>query len=115
MKEGSSEVKKIGLRILVVSALVSVGVIGAASVASANGAFLCPVVGDGVLNADMHNGDHGVSAIQPPVGTSFLPGKNQAGANANPHAYNTQNPDTAPPPGNGNSDFSPIWPGDTGQ
>jgi hypothetical protein len=48
-------------------------------------AFLCPVVGDGVLNADSRNGDNGVSTITPPVGTSFLPGNNQAGANANTH------------------------------
>jgi len=37
-------------------------------------AFLCPVVGDGVLNADTHNGDNGVSAITPPVGTLALSG-----------------------------------------
>ena len=73
--------------------------------------FLCPVVGDGVLNADSRNGDNGVEAITPPVGTSFLPGKNQAGANANANAHNTSgpgNPDAGP---GGNPDFSPIWPG----
>lgn len=73
--------------------------------------FLCPVVGDGVLNADAQNGDHGVSAITPPVGTSLLPGNNQAGAQANPNAYNTEgpgNPDAGP---GHNPDFSPIWPG----
>jgi len=74
-------------------------------------AFLCPVVGDGVLNADAHNGDNGVSAITPPVGTSFLPGKNKAGENANPNAHNTLNPSN-PSAGPGhNPDFSPIWPG----
>ncbi len=72
--------------------------------------FLCPVVGDGVLNADAHNGDHGVEAITPPVGTSQLPGKNQAGANANYHAWNTEGPSN-PNAGPGhNPDFSPIWP-----
>lgn len=73
--------------------------------------FLCPVVGDGVFNADSQNGDNGVSAITPPVGTSLLPGNNQAGANANPNAYNTDgpgNPDAGP---GHNPDFSPIWPG----
>lgn len=74
------------------------------------GAFLCPVVGDGVNNADEQNGDNGVSAINPPVGTSQLPGKNQAGKNANPNAYNAEgpgNPDAGP---GENPDFSPIWP-----
>jgi hypothetical protein len=78
--------------------------------------FLCPVVGDGngegkgVLNADARNGDNGVEAIQPPVGTSQLPGKNQAGAHANPNAYNTKGPgDPTAGPGH-NPDFSPIWP-----
>lgn len=78
--------------------------------------FLCPVVGDGkdgtkgVINADSKNGDNGVAAIAPPVGTSQLPGKNQAGAHANPNAYNTDglgNPDAGP---GHNPDFSPIWP-----
>jgi hypothetical protein len=99
----------------VVTVLAIGGVMGTAVVASAAEeaptAFLCPVVGDGVLNADYHNGDNGVSAIQPPVGTSFLPGNNQAGANANPSAYNSDgpgNPDAGP---GHNPDFSPIWPG----
>lgn len=73
-------------------------------------AFLCPVVGDGVLNADSHNGGNGVSAITPPVGTSLLPGNNQAGVNANSNAYNTLGPgDPNAGPGH-NPDFSPIWP-----
>lgn len=73
-------------------------------------AFLCPVVGDGVLNADSKNGDNGVSTITPPVGTSLLPGMNQAGANANDNAYNASGPgDSNAGPG-GNPDFSPIWP-----
>lgn len=96
----------------VVTVLAIGGVMGTAAVASASEtAFLCPVVGDGVINADAHNGDHGLSAIQPPVGTSFLPGKNQAGAHANDNAHNTQNPasETAGP--GHNPDFSPIWPG----
>jgi hypothetical protein len=77
---------------------------------SASAAFLCPVVGDGVNNADDNNGDNGVSAINPPVGTSFLPGNNQAGANSNDNAHNSDgpgNPDAGP---GDNPDYSPIWP-----
>jgi hypothetical protein len=73
--------------------------------------FLCPVVGDGVLNADANNGDNGVAAITPPVGTSLLPGSNQAGAKANPQAYNTLGPSDPNAGPGGNPDFSPIWPG----
>ena len=98
------------LRITIILSVLLIGVLGTASFASAAPPFLCPVVGDGVLNADAHNGDHGVSAIQPPVGTSFFPGKNKAGEKANPNAYNTDgpgNPDAGP---GHNPDFSPIWP-----
>lgn len=94
------------LRLLFVTGLIAGSLISGTAIASADadtGAFLCPVVGDGVLNADAHNGDNRVSAIQPPVGTSLLPGNNQAGANANPSSYNSDGP--------GNPDFSPIWPG----
>jgi hypothetical protein len=72
--------------------------------------FLCPVVGDGVRNADANNGDNGVSAIEPAVGTSFFPGKNQAGANSNPNAHNTLGPGDPDAGPGGNPDFSPIWP-----
>ena len=78
--------------------------------ASADPAFLCPVVGDGVLNASEVNNDNGVEAIEPPVGTSFIPGKNRAGMHANYHAHNTDgpgNPDAGP---GHNSNFTPIWP-----
>jgi hypothetical protein len=79
------------------------------------GEFLCPAVGDGVKNADSHNGDNGIALINDgdPIASgdfSFLPGNNQAGANANSKALNTQNPDASPGPGEGNSDWSPIWP-----
>ena len=57
-----------------------------------NGEFLCPIVGDGVINADAHNGDNGVSAIAPAAGASLLPGNNQAGAHANASALNTEGP-----------------------
>jgi hypothetical protein len=79
-----------------------------------DGAFLCPAVGDGVKNADEHNGDNGVSTIGPIAsGWSFLPGNNQAGAHANDAAWNTDGPGTSPGPGGGNSDWSPIWPDPT--
>ena len=81
-----------------------------AAVASADqtgtpGAFLCPIVGDGVLNAASRGG---VSAIQPPAGTSILPGSNQAGSHANANALNANG---GPSAGNvpGAPGFTPIW------
>lgn len=73
------------------------------------GGFLCPAVGDGVLNAAALGAfelDNGL--------VSFLPagGNNQAGAKANPSVHNEQgpgDPDLALP-GGGNSAWSPIWP-----
>ena len=76
-----------------------------------NGEFLCPIVGDGVLNADSHNGDNGVSTIAPAPGVSLLPGGNQAGTNANSNALNDLPPnDPNAGPGGGNSGFGAIWP-----
>lgn len=99
------------LRIFILLGVVILGLLGTMAVASANDApFLCPVVGDGVLNADANNGDNGVSAITPPVGTSLLPGNNQAGANANPNAYNASGPGDPDAGPGGNPDYSPIWP-----
>jgi len=72
--------------------------------------FLCPIVGDGVYNADSHNGDHGVAAGTAAAGATFLPGYNQSGAHANPNATNTMGPGESPGPGDGNYDWSPIWP-----
>lgn len=94
---------KVMAMVLVLSAL---GLVSA-GVASAE-PFLCPIVGDGVNNADARNGDHGVVAIGPPAGTSLLPGKNQAGANANANAYNANGgPDEGNTPGA--PGFTPIW------
>jgi hypothetical protein len=75
-------------------------------------AFLCPIVGDGVLNADSKNGDNGVAAITPPAGTSLLPGKNKAGDNANSNAYNDNGGPGIPTnnPHEGTPGFTPIWP-----
>lgn len=101
------------IKILAIALTVVAGSIAGPVVASADeGAFLCPVVSDSVATvADMNNGDHGVSTIDPPVGTSFLPGNNQAGPNANNNAENSSGPgDPNAGPG-GNPDYSPIWPG----
>jgi hypothetical protein len=66
--------------------------------------FLCPAVGAGILN-------HMPDAGEIPNGNyTFLPGHNQAGAYANPNSFNTLSPGQSPGPGNGNSDWSPIWP-----
>jgi len=76
-----------------------------------NGEFLCPIVGDGVTNADSKNGDNGVSTIAPAPGVSLLPGGNQAGTNANSNALNDLPPnDPNAGPGGGNSGFGAIWP-----
>lgn len=102
------------IKFLAIALTILAGVAAGPGIASADddsGAFLCPIVGDGVLNADANNGDHGVSVIEPPAGTSFLPGNNQAGANANHNAQNTSNPGNPDAGPGGNPDFSPIWPG----
>jgi hypothetical protein len=93
-------------RFAVVASVAAVA-LGAAGAAQAQ-PFLCPIVGDGVLNADTRNGDNGVQAITPDAGTSLLPGDNQAGANADPNAYNAFGGPTA---GNtpGTAGFTPIW------
>ncbi len=78
------------------------------------GQFLCPIVGDGVSTADAHNGDNGISNIGPLPGSgdaSLLPGNNQAGAHADASALNPEGPAISPGPGDGNLDWSPIWPG----
>jgi hypothetical protein len=60
---------------LTAGAITAVAIVGGASAAP----FLCPVVGDGVLNADAHNGSNGVAAITPPAGTCLLPGNTSLG------------------------------------
>ena len=76
-----------------------------------NGEFLCPIVGDGVTNADSVNNDNGVSTIAPAPGVSLLPGGNQAGNHANSNALNDLPPnDPNAGPGGGNSGFGAIWP-----
>ena len=98
--------------IAAIVALAALGTAGVAGAAHDTEPFLCPIVGEGVLNADANNGDNGVSAIGPPAGTSLLPGKNRAGANANSNAQNSLG-DGAPNAGNtpGESGFTPIWTG----
>lgn len=103
------------IKFLAIALTILAGSIAGPAIASADdgdGAFLCPVVSDSVaLVADVNNGDNGVSTILPPVGTSFLPGNNQAGANANHTAQNTSGPGDPDAGPGGNSDYSPIWPG----
>jgi len=94
---------------LVVATVMLVALSGAvfADKNNTSGNFLCPVVGN--ANAAAHNGQGWFDVA---AGKSFLPGKNQAGMHANNHARNTEGPGTSPGPGKGNSDWSPIWPGD---
>ncbi len=67
------------------------------------GAFLCVDAGLGVLN------NHGGNVL-PSGGVTFLPGHNQAGAHADSNSYNADSAADSPGPGNGNTDWSPIWP-----
>jgi len=85
---------------------------GDGPVGPGDGAFLCPAVGDGVAHASEVNDDNGVQTIGQIASEdySFLPGKNQAGANANGSAQNAEGPESSPGPGGGNSEWSPIWP-----
>lgn len=97
----------LGAAVIVVLAFSAVPAAAAAPdvVGPDNGtAFLCPDVGAGVLN---HRPDAGQLASG---GYTFLPGHNQAGANADANSNNTLGPGQSPGPGNGNSDWSPIWP-----
>ena len=73
--------------------------------------FVCPVVGDGVINADSHNGDNGVFAIDPPVGTSLLPGGGAHTTNlpVAGKAINPNGPGYAAG-GPGDPTYTPIWP-----
>ena len=100
-------------RLLIVGLLIVAGISSRTLVASADHVdpFLCPIVADGVNNADDHNGDNGVSTINPPAGTSLLAGNNQAGAKSNTNAHNASNPDDPNAGPGGNPAFSPVWPG----
>ncbi len=96
------------LRLLVMVGVV-VGVLTAIQAAAlAEEPFLCPAVGN--ETAATANGNFGALTDGK---YTFLPGSNQAGANANINALNTQNPTPGNVPGDGHSDWSPIWPGDT--
>ena len=101
------------IKFLAIALTILAGSIAGPAIASAddNDAFLCPIVGDGVIVGDMNNGDNGVSVIEPPAGTSFLPGNNQAGANADHNGQNTSGPGDPDAGPGGNPDYSPIWPG----
>lgn len=76
-----------------------------------NGEFLCPAVGNETA-AEANGRFGGLPGVEVDGKYTFLPGNNQAGANANSKALNTENPGEGNVPGGGNSDWSPIWPGD---
>ncbi len=102
------------LRLMVAAGAVTVALAGTSGVAFGAEPFLCPIVGDGVATAS----DNGAAITNlgelPGSGDySILPagGDNQAGANADESALNPEGPGTSPGPGDGNSDWSPIWPG----
>jgi hypothetical protein len=93
------------LRIIIAVSAVTLGLasIGAASAAP----FLCPAVGNETAADANGKGWNGL----PNENYTFIPGNNQAGEHANSNALNTLGPSESPGPGAGNSDWSPIWPG----
>ena len=86
-------------------------VMGAIGAAADGGPFLCPVMGEGALSAPGLN-SQSVNTVGPlPSGNAtIVPGNNQAGANANPTAYNQIGGPTAPNNVPGTPGFTPIWP-----
>ena len=97
------------LRVLVILSVLVVGLAATSAIAYAADPFVCPIVGDGVVNADAH-GAGGIDLIAPAAGPSILPGNEQAGANSNPNAHNSRLPnDPLSGPGDGNSGFTAIW------
>ena len=77
--------------------------------------FLCPVMGEGALNAPGLNGSSANSVGELPSGdATFVPGNNQAGANANENGLNEfGGPGDLTPDGDynvpGTPGFTPIW------
>ena len=97
------------LRVLVILSVVVVGLVATSAISFADDPFVCPIVGEGVVNAFDH-GAGGIDLIAPAAGPSILPGNEQAGANSNPNAYNDRLPnDPLSGPGDGNSGFTAIW------
>ena len=97
------------IRLLAVLGLVITGLVVTTGVISASEhpePFLCPIVNEAVL--DVAEVDF---AIDPPAGTSLLPGNNQAGPNADSNAHNSSGPGDPDAGPGGNPDYSPIWPG----
>jgi hypothetical protein len=71
--------------------------------------FLCPVMGEGALDAPGLQGDHMNTVGALPSGDATIrPGNNQAGENANENALNEFG---GPSPTNvpGTPGFTPIW------
>lgn len=93
------------------AALIGVGLLfsattGVASADRDNGdanAFLCPVTGEGVLNAP---GLEGEAGPYPGGGGTFTPGNSDAGSHANASALSgPPGPDNRP----GEEGFTPLW------
>lgn len=96
--------------VVALAALLMVGVAPAFAAAPApvnsGDYFLCPAVGAGVLNSPQL----GAGPLPAPGYYTFIPGNNQAGAHVNPNGTNQNGlPSTTNVPGNGNSNWSPIW------
>jgi hypothetical protein len=93
----------------IVSSLIGLGLLMSAGTGMAfadqdNGtdAFICPVVGEGAMNAGREAGPY------PGGGATFLPGNEQAGTHANESALNERGgpaADNRP----GADGFTPIW------
>ena len=104
-------------RATAVVALAAAGFLGVQSAALAGappvvdgsdgGAFLCPAVGN---DTAAENNGQGWGGPLPNDNYTFLPGHNQAGANADSNSNNTLGPGDSPGPGGANSDWSPLWP-----
>lgn len=82
--------------------------LGAAGTAMADqtgdpNAFICPVVGEGVLNSPIAS-----AGPYPGGGATFLPGKEQGGSHANANGLNANGtPSATNRPGA--DGFTPIW------
>jgi len=94
---------------------VAVALFAAGAVGAGAEPFLCPVMGEGALNAPGLDGSHQNSVGALPSGDATIrPGNNQAGANANANALNQFGGpgDTTPDGGYnvpGTPGFTPIW------
>jgi hypothetical protein len=87
----------------------AVALFAATAVGAGAAPFLCPVMGQGALDAPGLDGTHKNMVGALPSGDATIrPGNNQAGDNANSNAYNEFG---GPSPTNvpGTPGFTPIW------